>query len=56
MKSDFFFSKSTSLYVARNPLKIDARVKIASETAYVRMNWMMKEESTSLILIMLRNY
>jgi len=31
MKTNFFYSKSTGLYVARKPLKIDSRVKKATE-------------------------
>lgn len=39
MKSDFFYSKSTELYVSRKPLKIDSRVKKAAEQAGVNLNW-----------------
>ena len=39
MKSDFFYSKSTRLYVSRKPLKIDSRVKKASEKAGIKLSW-----------------
>src|SRR3989344_621405 len=39
MKSDFFYSKSTGLYVSRKPLKIDSRVKKAGEEAGVKLSW-----------------
>jgi len=39
MKSDFFYSKSTGLYVSRKPLKIDSRVKKAAEQAEIKLNW-----------------
>jgi inorganic pyrophosphatase/exopolyphosphatase len=39
MKSDFFYSKSTGLYVSRKPLKIDSRVKKASEQAGIKLSW-----------------
>lgn len=37
--SDYFYSKSTGLYVSRKPLKIDARVKEASTKADIEMDW-----------------
>jgi inorganic pyrophosphatase/exopolyphosphatase len=39
MKSDFFYSKSTGLYVSRKPLKIDSRVKKAAEKAGIKLSW-----------------
>lgn len=39
MKSDFFYSKSTGLYVSRKPLKIDSRVKKAAEKVNVELTW-----------------
>ncbi len=39
MKSDFFHSKSTGLYVSRKPLKIDSRVKKAAEKIKIKLNW-----------------
>jgi inorganic pyrophosphatase/exopolyphosphatase len=39
MKSDFFYSKSTGLYVSRKPLKIDSRVKKSAEQAGVKLSW-----------------
>lgn len=39
MKSDFFYSKSTGLYVARKPLKIDSRTKKAAEKYKVKLDW-----------------
>ena len=39
MTSDFFYSKSTKLYVARKPLKINSRTKKASEINNVEMTW-----------------
>ncbi|MBM3200157.1 hypothetical protein FJZ53_04410 [Candidatus Woesearchaeota archaeon] len=39
MKDEFFYSKSTGLYVSRNPLQMDSRVKRAAEKSGVRMSW-----------------
>jgi len=39
MKSDFFYSKSTNLYVSRKPLKIDSRVKKASDSINIKLSW-----------------
>lgn len=39
MKSDFFYSKSTGLYVSRRPLKIDSRVKKVAEQAGIKLTW-----------------
>ena len=39
MKSDFFYSKSTGLYVSRKPLKIDSRTKKAIEQAGINLSW-----------------
>ncbi len=39
MKSDFFHSKTTGLYVSRKPLKIDSRVKKAAEQAGINLSW-----------------
>ncbi len=39
MKSDFFYSKTTGLYVSRKPLKIDSRVKKATENENIELNW-----------------
>ena len=39
MKSDFFYSPSTKLYIARKPLKIDSRVLRAAEKAKTKLNW-----------------
>lgn len=39
MKSDFFYSKTTGLYVSRKPLKIDSRVKKATENDKIELNW-----------------
>ncbi|MBA7599198.1 manganese-dependent inorganic pyrophosphatase [subsurface metagenome] len=39
MKSDFFYSKSTGLYVSRKPLKIDSRVKKAADKVNVELTW-----------------
>jgi inorganic pyrophosphatase/exopolyphosphatase len=39
MKGDFFYSKTTGLYVARKPLTIDARVKEAAEKAHLNTEW-----------------
>ncbi len=39
MKSEFFYSKSTKLYVSRKPLKIDSRVKKAGEKASITLSW-----------------
>ncbi len=39
MKSDFFYSKSTGLYVSRKPLKIDGRVKEAAQRANIDIEW-----------------
>jgi len=36
---DWFYSKSTDLYVCRKPLKIDARVKEAAEKARIKLDW-----------------
>jgi inorganic pyrophosphatase/exopolyphosphatase len=37
--SEFFFSKSTKIYVAKKPLKIDSRVKIAAERSNINLKW-----------------
>ena len=39
MKGDFFYSESTGLYVARKPLRIDARVKDAAKKKDVKLEW-----------------
>ncbi len=39
MKTGFFYSKSTELYIARKPLKIDSRVKKAADKSNVDMSW-----------------
>jgi len=39
MKSDFFYSKSTRLYVSRKPLKIDSRVNKAAQQAKMNLSW-----------------
>lgn len=39
MKSNFFYSKSTGLYVSRKPLKINSRVKKAVEHENIKLNW-----------------
>ena len=39
MKTDFFYSKSTRLYVSRKPLKIDSRVKKATEQLNIEVSW-----------------
>ncbi|MGV8162867.1 MAG: DHH family phosphoesterase [Candidatus Nanoarchaeia archaeon] len=39
MKSDYFYSKSTGLYVYRKPVVIDARVKNAAKNAKVSLQW-----------------
>lgn len=39
MKTDFFYSKSTKLFVSRKPLKIDSRVKKSAEQAGIKLCW-----------------
>lgn len=39
MKSNFFYSKSTGLYVSRDPLAIDARVKEAADKLDINIDW-----------------
>ncbi len=39
MGNDYFYSKSTGLYVAREPLKIDARVIKAAVDGGVKLRW-----------------
>lgn len=39
MRSDFFYSKSTGLYVSRKPLKIDSRVKKDTGQANIELSW-----------------
>jgi len=39
IKSEFFYSKSTGLYVSRKPLKIDSRVKKAAEKNNIKISW-----------------
>lgn len=39
MTQDFFYSKSTGLYIARKPLVIDARVKKAAAVARISLDW-----------------
>jgi inorganic pyrophosphatase/exopolyphosphatase len=39
MRADFFYSKSTGLYVSRKPLKIDSRIKRAAEKVKVKLSW-----------------
>lgn len=39
MKTDFFYSSSTGLYVSRKPLKIDSRVKKAAEKFGISLQW-----------------
>jgi len=39
MKSDFFYSESTGLYIARKPLKIDARTKEAAQRSGIKVDW-----------------
>ena len=39
MTSDFFYSKSTKLYVSLKPLKINSRTKKASEQNGIQMSW-----------------
>lgn len=39
METGYFYSKSTGLYVAREPLKIDARVIKAAADCGIQLNW-----------------
>ena len=39
MKTNFFYSKSTGLYISRTPLKIDSRVKKATEKNNIKLHW-----------------
>ncbi|MBI4918771.1 DHH family phosphoesterase [archaeon] len=39
MKTGFFYSKTTGMYISRKPLKIDSRVKIAAEKTYLKIDW-----------------
>ncbi|HEY4489872.1 MAG TPA: hypothetical protein VJC12_01290 [Candidatus Paceibacterota bacterium] len=39
MESGYFYSKSTGLYVARGPLRIDARVIAAASQCGVKLHW-----------------
>ncbi len=39
METDFFYSRSTKLYISRKPLKIDSRVKRAAERLNMKLNW-----------------
>ena len=39
MKSDFFYSPSTGIYMALGPLKIDSRVKKAAEDSKLILDW-----------------
>ena len=39
MVSDFFYSKSTKLFIARNPLKIDSRIFKAAKNIGLKLSW-----------------
>lgn len=39
METGYFYSKSTGLYVAREPLRVDARVIKAASDCGIRLNW-----------------
>lgn len=39
MESDFYYSKSTKLFVSRKPLNIDSRVKIAANKSRINLSW-----------------
>lgn len=39
MEAGYFYSKSTGLYVSREPLKIDARIIKAASDCGIRLNW-----------------
>ena len=39
MPGDFFYSKSTKLYLSRKPLSIDARVKKAADKSKIILDW-----------------
>ncbi|MDP3882019.1 MAG: DHH family phosphoesterase [Nanoarchaeota archaeon] len=38
-QTDFFYSASTKLYIARRPLKLDSRIKKAAEEAKIKLQW-----------------
>ncbi len=39
MKSEFFYSNSTGLYISRSPLRIDSRVKLACKQSGIELEW-----------------
>ena len=39
MQGDFFYSKSTKLFVSRKPLSIDARTKKAADKSKISLDW-----------------